>query len=615
MAASSPYAATPSMRGVRDKYLDILLTGGKQPPTTPAPSPNPPPLWTPGKHLPTAQNMNVWTSPVTPTVPSEHDVRLAEIAAGLVAAGGVEHRQTDTIRRLAEQLERSEKKVRDLEHDTRRRSSGRRRKTHELLEDEDRTQTRRRSRNDIQRHIRFTPAKQDEEIEDLQYRRESRTPTARTPKRSSVEKKLIAELHNLKKEKDTWRKEKLRSKEEAEKLSRMLVDIRRNTQRLLTERDEHLKTISTLQEEVQRQRRTAELLSACTDERVSSRRRNSPPREARHTLTRAHNNERNYSHGRISPTGSISPVREGPIPMQSILEDRMKSGTHDRNPGENFISMHVPGNSFQTPNAPAMGFDQRYVNTDLQEDFCQALDYTGEQRPGEDISGILEQPVEREYALRQELKLVLEENERLTERVPVLEAEVQDLNRRLEETTIRHTIGVQVTNLNDHQAGGEITAPNASAGNQQYAEPAENAQRAVGSGNEEISQELMGLVEELDVLESVCGAVNFGINPSEADELQDTMSTVNITQQEASPRQNVATVGVTSVVLVRNMVNRLTRIRTGLSVRYGQWLQAVANDVDSSSILISNPSITTLDAALEGTMDSEVIDGILRGTS
>ena len=88
-----PKPTTPSMRRVHDKYQDLLFT---------APGPS---AWTLGRHLSTG----------AAPPPTDGDVRLAVIRAGLVSSGGVEHRQYETIRRLAAQLQRSERKLRSLE--------------------------------------------------------------------------------------------------------------------------------------------------------------------------------------------------------------------------------------------------------------------------------------------------------------------------------------------------------------------------------------------------------------------------------------------------------------------------------------------------------------------
>lgn len=528
-----PHDGTPSMRGVRDKYLDLLLTGGKSHPSTPAP-PNVQSTWTPGKHIPAAQNMNAWTSPMTPA-PTENEVRLAEIAAGLVAAGGAEQRHTETIRRLAEQLERSERKVRELEEGERHRSRGRRRASVEHLgEEEWDYRGGGRMKSEARRHIRFTPGKVPEEEGDIAFQQK-----VENLRRSSVphsakkypEKRIMSELQFLRREKDSWKKERERSHEESEKLARMLADIRRNTQRLLTEREEHLTIIARLQEEVHGQRRVTELFSACTGN----------------------------SDGRASP-----------VPLF----------------GERQSPSNVP-NVYQRENSPSsvrhVSFDANNGHDQADQSHTQGVPCEVDRRPEP-------QPTAREKELREELQLVLEENEKLSEKIPLLEAECLELSRYLRQAKLEQQAHEErrIEISKDHSASI--------------------------SADDGIVAELAGLLDELDILEGVCGAVNFGVTPTEADALQDSISTVNVTVQLSSVLQPLRIGALPNALVVRDAVRRLVDIRSGLSVRYGQWLKSVAHDGNSSSIHISNPSDSNLDAALHETicMDTEVIDNIIR---
>lgn len=240
-AAHTFEGSSPSMRGVRDKYLALLLSGGREVP----PSSSMPPSWTPGQQLPKYSDAP-WASPTTP-VPTENDVRLAEIAAGLVAAGGVEKRQADTIRRLATQLERSEKKLRVLQTGDKRRVRGMSTPSPSKYYDDVPV-----VHNETRRSIHFTPKTTRKEsshrrVEDSQ-KRSSSSRSARHGTRDPY--KDLEELEDLRREREEWLRNKDRSEREAESLSKLLADIKNNTQKLMKERNDHLKVIARLQSEL-----------------------------------------------------------------------------------------------------------------------------------------------------------------------------------------------------------------------------------------------------------------------------------------------------------------------------------------------------------------------------
>lgn len=121
------------LSGVRDQYLALLLTDSK--PADMALSTDPAaPTWTPGakfKFTPTPQT-HLSQTPAFPQAPpvtspphfttpypaahsfvtaTDADVRVAELTASLVAANENGNRQAEAIRRLSEQLRRTERKV------------------------------------------------------------------------------------------------------------------------------------------------------------------------------------------------------------------------------------------------------------------------------------------------------------------------------------------------------------------------------------------------------------------------------------------------------------------------------------------------------------------------
>lgn len=536
MAHPTFEATTPSLRRVRDKYLDLLLTGATTAAPTAAITPAPATTWTPGQHFtPHAPSRwppqpapppppPTWASPVTPPAPTEGDVRLAEIAAGLVAAGGVEHRQTETIRRLATQLERSERKLRSLE-------TKKRRARTTLHDDFDETPLARNSaKHDTRRHIRFTPGK------------ESREGVRRTP--ASTPRKIgrddFEELHRLRKEREEWLIAKRRTEEESRSLSRMLVDIKKNTSRLVSEREDHLKVISRLQEEVSDLKR----------------------RESRWQSLEA-------------------ATAQAPIPRRSASPVPMFSR---RSSSENC----VPPNLYEAihDNSPASVRDQVFEMVPNDAPIRSPPAAPDPVRRADEHGDIASPwPTEREHELREELLLVLEENAKLSGKIPELEAKCSDLAARL------------------HQAETEMSIA--------------NSQKIVPSTpSKDIADEFVLLIEELEVLEGVSEAINFGMSPSEVDELQETMSSLDLTvgNVQAQIESGEEPAASTPAEIIRGVVARLVQIRARLSFRYGKWLKAVGSEDITSLGIASHHDVygeNTRTKSMDDTMDTQAIDRII----
>lgn len=175
---------TPSLRQTRDTYVNLLLS---TPPTQQ-------PSWTPGQNLPTPHVH--WASPVTPL--SDNQIRVAEVAAELVAAGDCERRNKQALREMADKLERSERANRHLARRVRA----------------------------PRRNIDFD------------------TPNVQTRRRSSLgmEDNQVAVL----------RAERLAWIAERQRLSVMFTDIKRNTDRLLAQRSADKAQLLQLEEERER---------------------------------------------------------------------------------------------------------------------------------------------------------------------------------------------------------------------------------------------------------------------------------------------------------------------------------------------------------------------------
>lgn len=141
-------------------------------------------------------------------LPMDADLRLAEITAGLVAATDKERRQTDTIRRLAIQLERSENQVKILQKTPPESTPPARRKSRKRREDN------------------YHNGDGDENG-DAQY-----------------------ELEELRRQRREWRQKDKMSKKEARAAANLLTDIRRSAERVLAERDGHLRVIASLQQQL-----------------------------------------------------------------------------------------------------------------------------------------------------------------------------------------------------------------------------------------------------------------------------------------------------------------------------------------------------------------------------
>lgn len=199
----------------RDRALALLLSGQKStirkqvspPPTTRRrPSFEP---WTDGKNRAVDLEPEPRLSPVTPVstiLPLDADVRLVEITAGLVAASDKERRQTDTIRRLALQLERSQKQIMEL-------------------------------KNNVAGNYDASSGVDE-------YRRKS------SRRRGASADDMAIELEKLRRERKEWMKKERSHKKDTHAASIMLSDIVRTADRVLAEKNMFLRRIATLQQQL-----------------------------------------------------------------------------------------------------------------------------------------------------------------------------------------------------------------------------------------------------------------------------------------------------------------------------------------------------------------------------
>lgn len=581
MASTTP--ATPGFRNVRDKYLALLLSdvhsqgaGGAAAPTTT-------PAWTPGEKFPfpsaatgaTAPPITpataAWPSPVTPA-PTDADVRLAELTAGLVAAGDNEHRQAEAIRRLTGQLERSERRVRHLEahHKPAGHQSHPRQRDMDCPECEPQPHSHTHSHAHPPHHLsRSVPHRRRKGSDDdiapsrehraaprsrqdghrahsgvsgrprstpLPDRREVRKSSSRRPRHSSAiietstiieddkdENQADNELIRLRRERQQWLRDRERSEKESASLSRMLADIKRNTQRLVRERDDHLEVIARLQDRLSESTRKDS--GATSPDRVSNR----TPLAAE----------------RLSPVKPLSSRQSSP----ALQDDAPDSSPH---------AMMFASHNDETVTSSSGDRAVPYPN------FAGNQQHTTATTKAVGQSSVHN---EREAELQEELQMVLEENARLSQRVPTLETE----NSRLQ-NQLRLSEALLQADAN-HNSGERRRSTDAVLG------------------------DLQRLMEEVDILEGVSDAIHFGTRPDSTGCAQ-SLSRIDLSSSQSSsasqpPRLPQTATGPSTRDngdSLTDIIKRLARIRSSLSLRYGQWLEAVANQTTALQPQMLNPA-------------------------
>ncbi|CAN8062572.1 unnamed protein product [Agarophyton chilense] len=617
MATATPLDGTPSLRSVRDKYLALLLTGN--PPTHAPPAPLAP-NWTPGQHLPQAPAVH-WASPITPPAPTENDVRLAEIAAGLVAAGNTEKRHTDAIRRLVGELDRSERKVRHLER--RRRGSSHTPHAHVQRESGHRV-----SFGEAKRNIRFTPRTPRYEAPVRKAASEDhRRPSHHFDERDILNQKELDELHSLRKEREQWLKSKDRSDKEARRLGIMLADIKRNTQRLLEERHSHLKAISRLQDEVSECKRNAALSDV----------------------------EHKFNSSRASNIENVTPPRG--------------RGRRDSSPAS---ALRAPG-AYVDLDPIDIRREPEFEHLEREWHGHRSIP-SSRGRNFHEVEQVSPSPIvqsRREHELRDELRLVIEENGKLTERISSLEQECTELVKRVRFGPAVYSREEDARPVFEERRMPENHPPQQSsfAGDAPHelshpevnseARPPSESERVLGhtamreephreelttnhpgdsvdqkpstlvtSGkliSPSLEEGIVKLLEEVDVLEGVSHAIHFERSPSEAERMQETVELPELNEDQVTDEVDSSKPPAPAALappashsprqVLLDTVHRLERIRSSLSLKYGKWLEAVANDdtacdetqVSAGSVHTppQNKEITT------GSMNTEIINKLI----
>lgn len=539
---------------------------------------------------------------------SDADLRLAELTAGLVAAGDIHTRQADTIRRLTDEQQRSHRRDRshrekrptssrsrrdrvsdpeprrrrtrdEVDHQPRRRSHGDaydrdiRDDYHErdnrfvLDEDDDRfssssahratrpSSTRQSRRDDLDhvddgyarspspepsrstrtarrttRHIHFSPAS-------TRTKRPSTFSAPVEPTRSHpahnpdfVEMaRLREELSRLRSEREEWSVQRQQKESEAAAYSSLLADLNRNTQRLLQERSNHLNAISRLQDDLSRR----------PDEKEEEERHHTSPIAQRSPLSHSHSPPRRDYGRPLSPIPPSAPPSAPASPPMASASKRSPSCTVTLPPLPRQRSPRAPVEESRT--AVPLGSDASSERGAIVVNETQEL--------------------------QTELRLVLEENARLSEQIPALEARYREMSDKWQDAQVRL------------QEQAQEPPPVSSAN---FAHGIEAAQ-----GRSPVLQmdDVARLVEEIDILESVSDAIHFGTgrpsgaSPNVTGAIDvtstglDTTTVGNVARRRRSGREEQAR----NDNGVADAVERLGRIRASLSLKYGQWLEALAN--------------------------------------
>ena len=565
MAATASPHPVPSLRNMRDTYVNLLLSNGTQPADPPPPI-TPRAKWTPGQSLgaPPREHAVHWASPVTPVL-TENEIRVAEVAANLVAAGDAEKRNKDAIRALADKLEQTERRNRELEATVR-------------TEEKRKKEKRRVSYGEARRNIHFTPRtpRRSGALDNGSERRRSR----KMERESFHEYPFHLELDSLRMEKAQWLQER-------EKFRSMMSDIKRNTTLLLDERQKlrrqcdasaeernsHLQVIARLQSQLMEMKQREETYAV-----GSSGSNPLPNRDQRH-----HRRDADDLH----------------VEEQS---DRYRQSTPE------YMSLRRSGES---------GEGHRDSN---RGHHLAASSQTGRENSiADEMSGIQDE-FGREEELQTELHLVNQENIRVSERNASLVEENLQLKEQMMLLEKEHADFREI--LKDRK---------------QSSSPSDVMQVGVTklgvipSGITSAAQ-LKGLLDEVNLLESVSYAIHFETTPSEADRAQETLTDVGsfTSDQECSrnptPKKRVRTTSATDqpeiagkegpLEMIKHVVHRLAGVRVDLCSKYGKWLEAVANDVSSTAIdtiqtTVGKERVTVFDISSE-CMNTEVINELVR---
>lgn len=635
MAAATP-GATPGLCGVRDKYLALLLSdvhaqsvqSAQSAPSAPS-APGAPPTWTPGGKFPfptpptasappppaTATPQHAWQSPVTPA-PTDADVRLAELTAGLVAAGDNENRQAEAIRRLTGQLELSERRIRHLErvrysHDdahndnndpaadakVHRHSTGRHRRasgtSHRRVDvpkdfvedlraednaDEDHATPRDRHRDRGSARVshrtdtaytpsgtprpQTAPSTSRRDRESTRARRQRRHSTQEesmlTEHRPSGSRRDIlnlddadvnrlskrnsdpnAELEQLRESRRDWQRECHRYEKEATMLSKMFADFKRDMQRLVNERSDHLKVIARLQDQLATRLEKRDS-SPVSDRQTQANTHASPPPASSpgHYQNQNQGRSQSTSPAPVGNTVNASPGGDGrtDIPPHELASVPAQQGA-------------ATGDETVTSSSCD---DMRFMRaTDDKRRYIDETDCMDNQHTNGQTSGWQS---EREAELQEELQLVLQENARLSSELPALRAENADLGNRL------------------HAAEAHLSKCNTERGGKGTDAVVRGTTGAMAS-----KDVMMRLLEEVEILEGVSDAIHFGTADANHTASMTQISLGSSTSTLVAMSRAAGVGGRRSGDSIDALADRVAHIRSSLSMKYGQWLEVIGN--------------------------------------
>lgn len=632
-----------------------------------------------------------WASPVTPA-PTENDVRLAEIAASLVAAGGVEKRQTDAIRRLAGQLEKSERKIRELEERSaqeradeqeersrerdvldeaerirkrdKQRKSDRPRSKERVHEKGTSVKPRRMSYGDARRAIEFTPRTPRRSSGGREVGEEFRM-SGRRKEKEAPHSKDLAELETLRKEKAKWVKAKERSEMEASRLSTMFTGIKNNTTRLLEERDAHLKVIARLQDRlIEQEERAVEKghqqkgsshvhflddgmeysVPLYKQQRSSydmNRANNVVKRHERRTVSfddgnddTGSNFDEDHSLHEEVHASTIRSSRE--VELQEELNLVLAENARL---SEVISSSKARSNTFESPPArptnpfersdcicPNNPFEKEHVRSSFTErrphslemydeaDECIGLQFVqGRFCPERDTSfPSLERAGCRKSSISGEVGQVPFNSARIgSGGNTVLESSQQVLR---ENSFSAEGVKSAVVPESTARGGGILTLDvqesyqgSMKRGEEEKKEVETNAQ------HDWCRSEISELLQEVDILEGVADAIRFEVNPSEAEDLQETLTQVELNSTvdggDAGDENEEHCALETPQEALTQTVKRLARIRADLALKYGRWLEAVGNDLRSTREF-SVPDVNTADDTVSS-LNTNVINKLI----
>lgn len=576
-------------RVMRDQVLALLLSGQKSVQASSSPphaAPSPPPrfdAWTPGTRLgatpgprATGAGPGLSLSPVTPDaprLPTDTDVRLAEITAGLVAASDKERRQTDTIRKLALQLERSEIQIRELgaqgpagqpaDASSSSSSSESVRSSRQRERQRDEAPWREPARRDERDAWREPKGERDYSRRE----RSTRRARMRAPRREEV---LEQELHHLRREKREWTRRDRASRKEARDMMKLLADIRSNAQRVLDEREGHLRVIARLHHQLYgaasprgpplgtpagARGDTAEHPSAPAAHRAPAHAHAAPRTPPVHALPSPAREDDTHEHDTFPPS-PLTPHRPPPHPRSPGGHLSRTGSLPDF--GERAVRA-AGGRANSVAGELTLPFER--LDAHEEEEVARDDTYTAAHgppsAPSDSGHGSHAEGADVEN-LRTGLLNLFMENRTLSEKVSVLQKSVREYERQAE--------------ASEAAASSSIVDPTATG-----------QSSAVGMAGPQLApaeaiRKLFELDDELGVLESVVECMEFSIDTDEAERLQHTLSTIGY--DGSTPpfggerrKEDGDDGGVRDFAgNLARLAQRVADIRSNIALKYGKWL-------------------------------------------